>query len=103
MRSTEAGTDHRTVKQRLHERRWSIMAQYPVWDDDWIKGLTDHDARLLLAIFEAMRRVDRGLYGICVRCGTPIDVERLSALPEAAVCSVCEVFAEHAASAATVH
>lgn len=92
MRSTTV-LDDRTVKRRLHRRRWAIMARYPVWDDDWIQRLTDADARRLLAIFEALRRVDRGIYGICVNCGSVIDVERLSALPEAAVCVVCATFA----------
>ena len=76
------------------------MARYPVWQDDWIQRLSDDDARTLLAIFEALRRLDRGQYGLCVNCGSPIDVERLSALPEAAQCVVCATFAsdwhEHA-------
>ena len=43
--------DDRTVRSRLHRRRWAIMARYPVWDDEWVKHLTDEDARQLLAIF----------------------------------------------------
>jgi RNA polymerase-binding transcription factor DksA len=83
----------RPVRHRLHRRRWAIMARYPVWDDEWIHQLSNEDARALLSIFEALLRVERGTYGVCVNCGATIDVERLSALPEAAVCMVCATFA----------
>ena len=86
-------SNDKTVRHQLHKRRWAIMARYPVWQDDWIKRLTDEDARHLLSIFEALRRIDRGTYGICVNCGSPVDYERLSALPEAAMCVVCATFA----------
>ena len=69
------------------------MARYPVWQDDWIKRLSDDDARTLLSVFEALRRLDRGIYGLCVNCGSPVDLERLSAQPEAAMCIVCATFA----------
>lgn len=84
--------EDRTVRNRLHRRRWAIMARYPIWDEDWVKRLTDQDARQLLAIFEALRRVQFGTYGFCVNCGSTIDLERLIALPEAAVCDVCAQF-----------
>jgi len=69
------------------------MARYPVGEDGWIQQLSDDDARQLLAIFEALRRLDRGIYGLCVNCGSPIDLERLLARPEAATCVVCATFA----------
>ena len=68
-------------------------------DDEWVRRLSDEDARTLLDIFEAMRRVDRGTYGICVQCGSTIDLERLSARPEAAACQVCAMFAGAMAAA----
>jgi RNA polymerase-binding transcription factor DksA len=89
MRSTST----RDARHRLHKRRWAIMARYPVWQDDWIKRLSDDDARQLLSVFEALRRLDRGIYGLCVNCGSPIDYERLTYQPEAANCIVCATFA----------
>ena len=91
----------RTVRNRLHRRRWAIMARYPIWDEEWVKRLTDDDARQLLAIFEALRRVQFGTYGLCISCGSAIDVDRLSALPETAACDVCAQFeaAPHACAA----
>lgn len=78
------------------------MARYPIWDDSWIQQLTDDDARTLLAIFEAMRRVDQGTYGLCVRCGSAVDIERLRALPESSVCEVCAAFSEVTSYAAAM-
>jgi RNA polymerase-binding transcription factor DksA len=83
----------RLARDRLQRRRSAIMARYPVRDEGWVQQLTDDDARRLLAIFEAMRRLDFGSYGLCMQCGSVIDAERLSALPEAAICVVCATFA----------
>jgi len=94
--------DDRTVRSRLHRRRWAIMARYPVWDDEWVKHLTDEDARQLLAIFEALRRVQFGTYGLCVKCGSVIDVDRLTALPETTACVICAQF-EAASHASATH
>jgi RNA polymerase-binding transcription factor DksA len=91
-------SDERAVKHRLQKRRWAIMARYRIWEDGWVHDLSDEDARQLLSIFEAIRRLDLGTWGICIECGSAIDYERLNALPEAAVCVVCAQFAPaHAA------
>jgi hypothetical protein len=83
-----------TVRQRLQARRWAVMVRYPIWDDDWIKQLADVDARILLGVFEATRRLERGVYGCCVRCNGMIATERLTQVPEAAICEVCAMFTE---------
>jgi DnaK suppressor protein len=38
----------------------------------------------------ALGKMDRGGYGICERCGTPISPERLEALPWAILCIRCK-------------
>lgn len=40
-------------------------------------------------VAEALRRVDDGTYGICVRCGQPIPAARLEARPMATMCVAC--------------
>lgn len=46
--------------------------------------------RLRLAeIDEAFERLEEGTYGVCQRCGQPIQPERLSIIPETKLCSVC--------------
>jgi DnaK suppressor protein len=37
----------------------------------------------------ALTKMDRGTYGVCERCGTPIPLERLEALPWAILCMDC--------------
>ena len=37
----------------------------------------------------ALKRIDNGTYGICVICGTPIEIERLRAFPWATTCLHC--------------
>ena len=39
---------------------------------------------------EALQRIPKGLYGICVACGKSIPKRRLEALPEADLCLSCQ-------------
>jgi len=43
----------------------------------------------LLNIKVALSRLRRGKYGVCIRCGEPIDKPRLKVLPTADLCSKC--------------
>lgn len=45
---------------------------------------------MLRMVEDALRKIDVGKYGICERCGNPIDVERLRALPFASLCIRCK-------------
>ena len=46
-------------------------------------------------IERALRRLDDGTYGICEHCSTPIDPERLEAVPAARFCVKHQAVAEH--------
>jgi len=35
----------------------------------------------------ALKRIEEGKYGICVKCGQPIEIGRLKAYPEAVYCA----------------
>ncbi len=48
----------------------------------------------ILAIDEALERLDEGTYGLCADCEEPIDVHRLEAQPEARMCVECKENAE---------
>ena len=51
------------------------------------------DARALRArevVERALTRIEDGTYGLCVRCGVSIDVERLLALPRVECCIDCQ-------------
>lgn len=40
-------------------------------------------------LHEAFRRIDAGNYGVCLRCGADIALERLQHQPDAVVCMPC--------------
>lgn len=49
-------------------------------------SLSNNIKDLLLKIEHALKRTDDGTYGICERCGNPIEKARLRALPYANLC-----------------
>jgi RNA polymerase-binding protein DksA len=48
--------------------------------------LEESAEQVLAAIDAALARIENGTYGSCARCGKPIAVERLEALPYATLC-----------------
>ena len=52
-------------------------------------ALLDQARAQLTSVDEALRRLDDGSYGTCVRCRRPIGAERLAARPTAAACVTC--------------
>jgi DnaK suppressor protein len=67
-------------------------------EDHAVDNLTRHMAfalaemttATLVRIEEAIRRVERGAYGVCAECHEDIAEERLAALPFAAFCRRCQ-------------
>ena len=43
----------------------------------------------LKAVIRALDKIEDGRYGICARCKTPINEERLEIQPEAGICVKC--------------
>lgn len=50
------------------------------------QSLADNARGILRRIDEALKRMEDGTYGICVRCHRPIEEARLEALPYATLC-----------------
>ncbi|BAM02039.1 MULTISPECIES: TraR/DksA C4-type zinc finger protein [Caldilinea] len=46
--------------------------------------------RRLKDIETALRLIEKGEYGICTRCGKPIEPERLEIKPDATLCIECQ-------------
>jgi RNA polymerase-binding protein DksA len=57
-------------------------------------SLEENSEHLLGSIDEALRRIENGTFGKCVRCGKPIAEERLEAIPYATRCIDCQRLAE---------
>ena len=53
-------------------------------------ALRDHNKLHLAAVNAALARLDAGTYGRCTSCGNRVAVERLEALPWAALCIDCQ-------------
>lgn len=49
----------------------------------------------LRQVEEALNRFEAGTYGVCQRCGEPIDLARLEALPYATLCIRCQQHSEY--------
>ena len=58
-------------------------------NDEVVYNLDSLAKSELLQINAALQRIDRGVYGVCSRCGEDIDPERLKALPYADNCTNC--------------
>lgn len=50
--------------------------------------------RLLDRVRSALKKIEKGNYGVCEGCGQPIDKARLKAIPYAALCLKCQTQAE---------
>ena len=61
---------------------------------DILYHLHESDFQRLRFIEQALKALDRGQYGDCVRCGEDIDEKRLMAVPWATLCIRCQEEAE---------
>lgn len=100
------------LKRQLEEERQQLSTKlahlkskpysFSEWDKDDIDVATsiltrgnelwrasDLQRRLRL-INDALRRIDKGTYGRCERCGEEIDPARLEILPYATLCIKCK-------------
>lgn len=55
-----------------------------------VLALVERLREQLASVDHALTRMDRGLYGMCERCGQPIGAERLEALPYSTLCVSCK-------------
>jgi len=53
-------------------------------------ALNEHELVELQAIEDALKRIEEGVYGLCLTCGVPIPHERLHAAPQALRCVDCQ-------------
>jgi RNA polymerase-binding transcription factor DksA len=58
-------------------------------NDEVLEKLGVSGQEELRAIDAALDRLHKGTYGTCAKCGTPIEVARLDALPQTPFCNAC--------------
>jgi RNA polymerase-binding transcription factor DksA len=62
------------------EKDWSEAAQ-AAENNEVLEGLGMAGAREIEAIHAALKRIETGTYGICVKTGEPIEAARLDLMP----------------------
>lgn len=70
------------------DRDWDERA-IEMEDDESLEGQAALIEREIASVKRALRRIEDGTYGECVRCGNAIAAARLEARPEAALCIDC--------------
>jgi DnaK suppressor protein len=83
-----------SFRRMLDEREQALHQQFTGRMDD--RGLHE-----LIRIAQARRRIDQGVYGVCVDCEGGIDLKSLNAEPASERCPLCQVAAEHWSRSAT--
>jgi DnaK suppressor protein len=59
--------------------------------------LGERESQMVADIDQALMRIEEGTYGVCARCGKPIDERRLDALPTARYDAACQTAIEASA------
>ena len=54
----------------------------------------ERESQLVADIDQALMRIDEGSYGLCARCGQPINERRLEAMPTARYDAACQAIIE---------
>ncbi|MFN2165518.1 MAG: TraR/DksA family transcriptional regulator [Anaerolineae bacterium] len=103
-------TDTSSEREQLEKERDVVLEDIRHMQE-WLQGEVDVDAeegdpdlaerdktqalliameRKLESINAALRAIEKGLYGICERCGNQIDPARLEVRPDATLCLDCQ-------------
>lgn len=53
-------------------------------------ALEDKIEERLMSVSRALNRIKKGTYGICGKCGKPINIKRLEVRPESKFCVKCK-------------
>ncbi len=59
-------------------------------DRNFMLKLRGRERKLLKKIEDAIERIDKGVFGICDRCGEEINIKRLEARPVTTMCIDCK-------------
>ena len=59
-------------------------------DKEILFELSDNERQILRDIEAALRKMDKGTYGLCEHCKKTIEKKRIKALPSARYCIVCQ-------------
>ncbi|PJA17655.1 MAG: hypothetical protein COX65_00670 [Elusimicrobia bacterium CG_4_10_14_0_2_um_filter_56_8] len=63
-------------------------------DKEILFELSDNERKILHDIEAALRKMEKGTYGLCEHCKSVIEKKRIKALPSARYCMICQSGAE---------
>jgi DnaK suppressor protein len=81
-----SGENRQLVDTALDEGDWAVV---DISEDLNLRMLATH-RKALHDIDESLRKINEGSYGICEECGEEIGEKRLSVLPAATLCVICQ-------------
>jgi DnaK suppressor protein len=61
---------------------------------DMVVSFIGDQERKLTPLDQALKRIRKGMYGICERCSQPIDPAPLEAIPDSTLCVSCKAILE---------
>jgi RNA polymerase-binding protein DksA len=91
--------DREQVAEELENLRELMRAEVDVEPDEGDAEIFEREKNAaLIAVLErklsdietALRSIEKGQYGICERCGKPIELARLEVKPDATLCLSCQ-------------
>lgn len=81
-----SGENRQLVDTALDDGDWAVV---DISEDINLRRLAAH-RKALHDIDESIRKIEEGSYGICEECGEAIGEKRLSVLPAATLCVICQ-------------
>lgn len=79
-----------TDPERVNDNAASDTEAKEEIDHERIEALQDDIKANLSSIDESLKRIKKGTYGFCDKCGKMIDTDRLAAYPNAKYCINCQ-------------
>ncbi len=86
--------DMNAIRENEHKEHNEIGDEYDLASQERERELgiimSVQDKNKLMAIEDALRRIEEGTYGYCEECGEKISKQRLKAVPFATLCVNCK-------------
>ncbi len=81
--------DFRAIVEGMDPKDFADVASDDI-DRKMIEAIGSADLKRLRQIDSAITRIQQGRYGLCIKCGKKIPLERLKAIPYAVMCIDCQ-------------
>ncbi len=81
--------DFRAIVEEMDPKDFADVASDDI-DRKMIEALGSQDIKRVRAIDAALSRIQQGHYGLCMKCGKKIPIDRLTAIPYAVLCIDCQ-------------